>query len=258
MRRRKPDPINQIANQPLDVTQGIPRGTKIETGKTNSTHGINGVHDRSINNINPFVPDVPLHSDLLLKPSTQQNANKISYDPNINLDFEENSPFQEGIMSKTFQRLDKSFLQNPKELGKFINKENLIHKFLPRLADIDKILKIIQRKVPRGTYLPVEIKEIQAGYLQSPYFQDLYQYLFQNKLPSSKAAIKKLEALSEKYVSLDSLLFRIYPEKEKAVLAIPERCVDKIITLYLKSLFTGHQRVIKTYLTMSDKFLYLI
>ena len=102
--------------------------------------------------------------------------------------------------------------------------------------------------------MPVEVKEIQAGYLCSSYFKDLYQYLLQNKLQSSKSAIKKLEALSEKYVLLDSLLFRIYPEKETAVLAIPEACVDKIITLYHKSLFTGHQGVIKTYLTSSDKF----
>ena len=161
-------------------------------------------------------------------------------------------------MSEIFQRLDKSFFQNPKELGEVINKENFIHKFLPRQADIDKILKIIQRKVLRGTHLPLEIREIQVGYLQSPYFKDLYQYLLQNRLLSSKAAIKKLEVLSEKYVLLDSLLFRIYPEKETAVLVIPEMCTDKIITLYHKSLFTGHQGVIKTYLTMSDIFLYLI
>ena len=44
------------------------------------------------------------------------------------------------------------------------------------------------------------------------------------------------------------------PEKETAVLAIPETCADKIITLYHLSLFTGHQGVIKTYLTISDKF----
>ena len=78
--------------------------------------------------------------------------------------------------------------------------------------------------------------------------------MLQNKLPSSKLAIKKLEALSEKYVLLDSLLFRICPEKETAVLVIPEKCADKIITLYHKSLFAGHQGVIKTYLTISDKF----
>ena len=101
LRRRKPDPINQAANQPLDVTQGIPIGTKMETGKTNSAQGTDSAYDRSINN-NPFVPDVPLHPDPLLKPSTQQNTNEISYNPNINLDFEENLPFWEGIMSKTF------------------------------------------------------------------------------------------------------------------------------------------------------------
>ena len=44
--------------------------------------------------------------------------------PNINLDFEENSPFQEGVMSKTFQRLNKSIVQEPKELGDLINKRN--------------------------------------------------------------------------------------------------------------------------------------
>ena len=44
---------------------------------------------------------------------------------------------------------------------------NLIQKFLPKQADIDKILKVIQRKVLKGTHLPVEIKEIQVGYLNS-------------------------------------------------------------------------------------------
>ena len=43
-------------------------------------------------------------------------------------------------MSETFQRPDKSFFQNPKELGDLINKENLIHRYLPKQTDIDKIL----------------------------------------------------------------------------------------------------------------------
>ena len=153
-----------------------------------------------------------------------------------------------------FQRPDKSFFQNPKELEDLIDKGNLIHKFLPKQTDIDKILEIIKRKVLKGTHLPVEVKEIQAGYLHSPYFKDLYQYLLQNKLPGSKSAMKKLQAISEKYVLLDSLLFRICPEKETAVLTIPETCMDKIITLYHKSLFAEYQGVIKMYLTISDKF----
>ena len=80
-------------------------------------------------------------------------------------------------MSETFQRPHKSFFQEPKELGDLINKGNLIHKFLPKQADIDKILKVIQRKVLKGTHLPVEIKEIQAGYLHSSYFKDTYMLL---------------------------------------------------------------------------------
>ena len=106
----------------------------------------------------------------------------------------------------------------------------------------------------KGTHLPLTIKEIQAGYLTSLFFKDLYRYSAQNKLPSKRNAIHKVEALSERFVLLDSLLFKIILDKEKALLAIPEICAVKIITLYHASLFAGHQGMIKTYLTISDKF----
>ena len=75
-------------------------------------------------------------------------------------------------------------------------------------------------------------------------------------LPSTKTAIQKVQTIAEKYILLDSLLFKIVatPEKETALLAIPEVHVGKIITLYHSSPFTGHQGVNETYLTMSDKF----
>ena len=251
--RRKPEPDH--INQPSDVTR-ISEGSKIVTGKTNSPQHTNSMHDRGINNDKSFPPDVLLHPDKFHKPSPKQQnvVSPINQNTSINLDIKENSPFQEGIISETIQRLDKSFFQNPKRVEDLIDMGNLIHRFLPRQMDIDKILHIIQQKVLKDSHLPGEIKEIQARYLHSPYFKEIYQYLLQNKLPHSRLAIKKLEALSERYVLLDSPLFRIYPEKETAVLAIPEACTDKIITLYHKSLFAGHQGVIKTYLTISDKF----
>ena len=88
------------------------------------------------------------------------------------------------------------------------------------------------------------------------YFKEIYLYLAHNKLPSSKVGIRKVEVLAEKYILLDSLLFKISmtPDKETAVLAIPETCVNSIIALYHLSLFAGHQGVIKTYLTISNKF----
>ena len=55
---------------------------------------------------------------------------------------------------------------------------------------------------------------------------------------------------------MDSLLFKILtiPEKETALLAIPEVCADKIITFYHSSLFAGHKGVTQIYLTISNKF----
>ena len=77
--------------------------------------------------------------------------------------------------------------------------------------------------------------------------------MLQNKLPPQKQQIRKVETLAERYILLDLLLFKITPIKELAVIAVPEKCADKIITLYYSNLFAGHQGVIKTYLTISDK-----
>ena len=133
---KKPDPINQAINQPSNMSEEIPGRTTIEARKTNSMHTINNANDRMVNN-NTFMPDVPFHLDLLLRSPKQpikqnmmhnQNSQKVQdINPNINFDFKENSPFQEGIMSETFQRLDKSFFQELKELGDLINKGNFVH-----------------------------------------------------------------------------------------------------------------------------------
>ena len=137
-----------------------------------------------------------------------------------------------------------------------VDTSKIVQKFLPKQSDIDKILKIIQQKVLKGLHLSVTVKEIQAGYLTSIHFKDIYLYLSHNILPSSKVGMRKVEALAVKYILLDSLLFNIMVTlgKETAVLAIPESCTDNIIALYHSSLFAGHQGVIKTYLTINDKF----
>ena len=101
-------------------------------------------------------------------------------DPNI--DFEENSLHQEGIISETYESPHKSYIGEPHELADLVDTYKLVQKFLPKQADIDKILDIIRRKILKGTHLPITIKEIQASYLTSPYFKDLYRYLAQNKL----------------------------------------------------------------------------
>ena len=123
-----------------------------------------------------------------------------------------------------------------------------MQKYLPKQTDIDNILDVIKRKVLKGTQMPLTIKEIQAGYLTtSPFFKDVYRVLAQNKLSSKESAICKVEILSKRFILLDfplsKLLTTLY--REKALLAIPEVCADKIITLYHASFFAGHQGVKK-------------
>ena len=113
---------------------------------------------------------------------------------------EENAPIQENIISEIYERPDKSYFQEPVELKDLIDTRNIIQRFLPKQTDINKILEIIKKKVLKGTHLPLMIKEIQAGYLNSLYFKDIYQYLAQNKLPSKKSAMRKVEILAEIYI----------------------------------------------------------
>ena len=140
-----------------------------------------------------------------------------------NVDIEENSPFQEGIISEIYERLDTSYIQEPQELKDLIDTTKLIQKFLLKQTDIDKILDIISRKVLKGMHLPLTIKEIQAGYLSSPYFKDLYLFLSQNKLPSIRSSIKKVETLVESFVLLDSLIFKLVmmPDKRSSSISNP-------------------------------------
>ena len=83
------------------------------------THPVNNVSGRMTNK-NPLIPDVPFHPGPVYRPPPKPIKQNMSYPqslqsstsienitPNINFDFEENSPFQEGVMSETFQRPDR-------------------------------------------------------------------------------------------------------------------------------------------------------
>ena len=82
-----------------------------------------------ITHTKPLIQDVPFHPGPTYRPpskpirpnmprsqeSSQSSSSVENINPVINLDFKENSPFQEGVISETFQRSDKTFCQEPKE-----------------------------------------------------------------------------------------------------------------------------------------------
>ena len=63
-----------------------------------------------------------------------QNDRQINLDIDleINQDFEENSPYQEGIISEIYQRPEKSKLVEPLELADLVNTDKIVQRYLPK------------------------------------------------------------------------------------------------------------------------------
>ena len=121
MRRRRPPPINQTITQTSELSKKIPEVSKIE--KKVITHPDFTTPVQSVNNpsagvINrmPKIKDIPIHPDPTYRPPPKPTKVPTSESPeniDINIDFEENSPFQERVILETYQRPNKTFFQEP-------------------------------------------------------------------------------------------------------------------------------------------------
>ena len=122
-------PIPLAQHQPVDPTCIIqPIGPKIQHRPSPPYH-------------NPYARPPPRPPDVTN--SIDSRKDLLETDSNRNVDIEENSPFQEGIISETYKRPDKSYVQEPYELKDLIDTTKLVQKFLPKQTDIDKLLDII-------------------------------------------------------------------------------------------------------------------
>ena len=122
MRRRRPSFINQTIAQTAETSKKIPEASKIDRKVINHPDFTTPV--QSINNSNaeivhrrPMIKDIPFYHDPIYRPPSkpvripaQESSENIDISRELNNDFKENSPFQEGIISETYQRPDKSFL----------------------------------------------------------------------------------------------------------------------------------------------------
>ena len=136
---------------------------------------------------NPYVRPPPKPPDIIDPLDSQKDL--LENDSDRKVEIEENSPFQEGIISEIYERLNTSYVQEPQELKDLIDTTKVIQKFLPK--QMDKILEIIKRKVLKGTHLPLMIKEIQVGYLSSPYFKRPVSVLISEQITQQKICGKE-------------------------------------------------------------------
>ena len=77
-------------------------------------------------------------------------------------------------------------------------------------------------------------------------------------MPKSHKDAKRIVLASQDYMLLDSLLFKIIPDKIRdeptCVLCIPTSKVDILLDAYHSSLIGGHAGITKCYLTISKCF----
>ena len=149
----KPIIIEDDEDQNISIQMGAKSSNSGNT-KSHVQHLPNQTYQQPIMKLPPKPPD-PLGSN-----------HKVPARIKPNLDFEENSPHQEGIIMKMYKSPDKSYLEQPQELSNLVDSIKIIHKYLPKQVDIDKILDIIKRKVLKGTHLPLEFSQIQIDLIQ--------------------------------------------------------------------------------------------
>ena len=125
MRRMLP-PINQAITQTSELSKKIPDVWKMEMRITNQAHStapaqsITNSYDE-VTHRSPMIKDIPFYPDSTYKPlpktvriptpESSYSSESTYIDPEINIDFEENSLFQEGIISEIYQRPEKTFFQ---------------------------------------------------------------------------------------------------------------------------------------------------
>ena len=107
-------------------------------------------------------------------------------------------------------------------------------------------------------HLPCSLRDMQAAYMQSPHFCDIYNVLLFNRYPKNRKAIEKLrQAMLSQYVIQGGLLY-IYMKnnfgEQEPVLCVPPSKIDIFLDQYHTSLLGGHSGITKCYQTLKQRF----
>ena len=165
-------------------------------------------------------------------------------------------PTAEGATA--YHRVPKdSDFEVPPALAERVKEDEITSKFLPRQVDLDKVIAAVQKKVLRKVHFPVTMKDMQAAYLKSPFFRDIFIYLAQNKVPTQMRRLQRINACAYNYILMDCLLFKLEPDSTNepvAKLCIPDSKIDMLLQHYHSSVMGGHQGVTKTVLSIRQLF----
>ena len=145
-----PKQRNQVIDQ-------VHSGQRKETRKTQIEQGRDNIPEQGYD---PQKPIISLHPNPITKPTpkiiekvTQDDRQiDLELDLEINKDFEENSPYQGGIISEIYHRPHKSQTVDPPEFIDLVNIERIVQKSLPKQVVYRKNSKSPSKKgIERNT-----------------------------------------------------------------------------------------------------------
>ena len=168
-------------------------------------------------------------------------------------------PFQEQEVEAVFKTPELDDFLLPPVLGDQITDTTLMHRHLPKQTDIDRIMEQINRKYLTKLQLPCSIRDMQAAYLNSPHFKDIYMAVGMNKMPSKARTARKLECdlMNAVYMIHGGLLYRYMKNStgdSEPVLYVPASKIDIFLELFHSFILGGHMGMSNCVLTLQQKF----
>ena len=234
-------PLDNAADQATREIEQIPQNTPVARG----------IPDMP----NDFGP--PVDDDQMAEPGLLKPRQLADLDPTGNLELDLNSPYTVEEVETKCRPPTKMDFEVPPSLADQMDEGKFITRYLPKQVDVERLLKELNRKVLRQTHLPVTMRDMQAAYLNSPHFRDIYICLAQNRMPVSTRKARRIEAMVNNYMLLDTLLFKVEMnanQEPNPKLCIPISKVDMLLQHYHSSMVAGHAGVTKTYMTINDRF----
>ena len=86
-------------------------------------------------------------------------------------------PLEESSVDAFFRHPMKEDFIIPPTLSEASKNKTLLAKDLPKQTDIDRLMKVLNRKILAQTRFPEPMKDLEAGYVHSGFFKDIYEYI---------------------------------------------------------------------------------
>ena len=166
-------------------------------------------------------------------------------------------PLEESSVDAFFRHPMKEDFIIPPTLSEASKNKTLLAKDLPKQTDIDRLMKVLNRKILAQTRFPEPMKDLEAGYIHSGFFKDIYEYIRYNRLPTNQSKARQIQINSINYFTIGVILYRLIPDKTgqmHPVMCIPPSKMDLILDYYHSSLLGGHQGMNKTLVTLQQRF----